>query len=319
MSFEHLIPVNDIASRSGRVAVLMGGRSAERDVSLTSGRFVLQALLDGGVDAFAVDVSEPLTHQLRNLKADRVFNILHGGEGEDGHVQAVLDDMEIPYVGSGVKSSALTMDKLMTKRLLLGCGIATPDFMVINQQSDCAKVLQKMDVPLIVKPVFEGSSIGMSKIEKAEQLIPAYHDAAQYGPVFVEAWINGIEFTTAWLADTVLPTIRLGTPHQFYDYDAKYQATDTRYHCPCGLEAEQQQQLDSIVAETMQVCELRDWGRVDIMQNESGEFFVIEVNTVPGMTDHSLVPMAAKQAGLSFQQLVLRLLQQTLDRGASYA
>lgn len=314
MSFEKLVPANDIATRSGRVAVLMGGRSAEREVSLTSGRFVLQALVDGGVDAFAVDVTESLTSQLRDLKADRVFNILHGGEGEDGHVQAILDDMGIPYTGSGVKSSALTMDKLITKRILLGCGIATPEFMVINQPGDCEKVLQTMDLPLIVKPVFEGSSIGMSKVETAEQLLPAFEDAVQYGPVFVEAWISGAEFTTAWLADTVLPTIRLGTPRQFYDYDAKYQAGDTQYQCPCGLETEQQKQLDSIVAETIRACGVRDWGRVDIMQNDSGEFFVIEVNTVPGMTDHSLVPMAAKQAGLSFQQLVLRLLQQTLNR-----
>jgi len=246
------------------------------------------------------------------LQVDRVFNILHGRGGEDGQIQAVLELLDLPYVGSGVKASAVTMDKLMTKRLLQGCGIETPEFVEFIHTEQCGQIVQHMGLPLIVKPINEGSSIGMSKVSKAEELLPAFHLARQFGRVFVEQWVEGEEYTVAWLGGHVLPAIRLQTPHEFYDFDAKYQASDTQYICPCGLEQRAQSDLDRLVAKTVDVCDLRHWGRVDLMRDQQGVFQVIEVNTVPGMTDHSLVPMAAKEAGLEFQQLVLKLLELSL-------
>jgi len=312
MIFDHLLPASDTASKSGRVAVLMGGTSAEREVSLKSGHYVLQALLDAGVDAFKVDVDENILDQLKDLKADRVLNMLHGRGGEDGEVQAILDVLKIPYTGSGVKACSVTMDKLMTKRLLLGSHINTPDFMQLKTLEDCSKAIQDIGLPMIIKPVNEGSSIGMSKVEQADDLEAAFLLAAKYGTVMAEQWVTGSEYTVAWLGDTVLPAIKLETPHIFYDYDAKYVANDTRYICPCGLEETQLEKLNDIVARTVDVCEMRHWGRVDLMMNEQGDFLVIEANTIPGMTDHSLVPMAAKQAGLNFQQLVVKLIELTL-------
>jgi D-alanine-D-alanine ligase len=314
MNFDHLVPEIDTVDKSGRVAVLMGGTSAEREVSLKSGSFVLQALQDAGVNAFEVDVRNDMIAQLQSLRADRVFNILHGRGGEDGQLQALLEIIGLPYVGSGVKASAVTMDKLMTKRLLQGCNIRTPAFYEIKSRQDCERALHKIGLPMIVKPVEEGSSIGMTKVVRAEQLESAFELAAQYGTVMAEQWIEGEEYTVSWLGNTVLPAIRLETPHEFYDYDAKYRANDTSYHCPCGLNDEETQLLNNIVSNTIDVCDLRHWGRVDLMRDDEGTFQVIEVNTVPGMTDHSLVPMAARQAGLSFQQLVLKLVELTLPK-----
>lgn len=313
MSYEHLMPSPDLPNKCGRVAVLMGGTSAEREVSLNSGLFVLQALQNGGVDAFAVDIKKDFISELQSLEADAVFNILHGRGGEDGQVQAVMDILDLPYVGSGIKASALTMDKLMTKRLLQGCGINTPAFMELKNSADCEVAIEKLELPLIVKPVNEGSSIGMSKVEKSSDFIPAFNRAQRFGTVMAEQWMTGAEYTVAWVGGMVLPAIRLETPHQFYDYDAKYKATDTSYICPCGLPEDLQQSLDNLVAKTVDVCDLRHWGRVDVMMDAQGEFHVIEVNTVPGMTDHSLVPMAAREAGLDFQQLVLTLLELSLE------
>lgn len=312
MNFEHLLPVPDIAIKCGRVAVLMGGTSAEREVSLTSGEFVLEALVDAGVDAFKVDIQENMLEQLMQLKADRVFNILHGRGGEDGEIQAVLDILKIPYTGSGVKASAVTMDKLMTKRLLQGCGISTPEFMEIKSKADCETVLKRMDLPLIIKPVNEGSSIGMSKVTHSDEIFPAFELASRYGTVMAEQWIDGEEFTISWVGKTLLPLFKIETPHDFYDYDAKYQANDTTYICPCGLTGEQEEALRKLMFDAIDICNLRHWGRADFMMNKQGEFLIIDVNTVPGMTSHSLVPMAAKQAGLSFQQLVLKLLELTI-------
>ncbi len=312
MSFDHLLPASDTAIRSGRVAVLMGGTSAEREVSLTSGSFVLKALVDAGVDAFKVDVQKNVLDQLGSLKTDRVINMLHGRGGEDGEVQAILDVLKIPYTGSGVKASSVTMDKLMTKRLLLGSHINTPEFLQLKTLEDCLKAIKAIGLPLIIKPVNEGSSIGMSKVEKADELEAAFLLASQYGTVMAEQWVTGSEYTVAWLGNTVLPAIKLETPHVFYDYDAKYRATDTRYICPCGLDEKQLEKLNEIVTKTVDICGMRHWGRVDLMLNQQGDFLVIEANTIPGMTDHSLVPMAAKQAGLSFQQLVLKLIELTL-------
>jgi D-alanine-D-alanine ligase len=312
---DQLLPANDLAQRCGRVAVLMGGDAAEREVSLTSGKFVLQALLDAGVDAFGVDIHGDMVERVQTLRADRVFNIVHGRGGEDGQLQALLELAGMPYVGSGLKASAVTMDKLMTKRLLQGCGLQTPRFMELNRVEDCEQIVRELGLPLIVKPVNEGSSIGMSKVTQASELAPAYELAKTYGRVFVEQWIDGREYTVAWLGGQVLPAIELHTPHSFYDYDAKYRATDTQYICPCDLDAADTAQLESLVSRSVDACDLRHWGRVDLMRNGEGEFLVIEVNTVPGMTDHSLVPMAAKQAGLNFQQLVLKLVELSMGEG----
>jgi D-alanine-D-alanine ligase len=249
---------------------------------------------------------------MQAIQADRVFNILHGRGGEDGQIQAILELLKLPYVGSGVKASAVTMDKLMTKRLLQGCDIPTPAFVEIKTRQDCEQLIHNIGLPLIIKPVNEGSSIGMTKVTLAEQLMPAFEVARQYGNVMAEQWIDGEEYTVAWLGDTVLPAIKLETPHEFYDYDAKYRASDTRYICPCGLADKELRILNRIVSKTVDICDLRHWGRVDLMMDQQGVFQVIEVNTVPGMTDHSLVPMAAKQAGLNFQQLVVKLVELTL-------
>lgn len=317
MTFENLQPALDTATKCGRVAVLMGGTAAEREVSLKSGSFVLQALLDAGVDAFGVDIQQNICQQLSELKADRVFNILHGRVGEDGQVQGLLESLGIPYVGSSICASAVTMDKLMTKRLLQGCGLKTPVFYEIQSLADCQQALEVVGLPMIIKPVLEGSSIGMSKVTEADQLQAAYSLAAQFGPVLAEQWIVGSEYTVAWMGGVVLPAIKLETPHVFYDYDAKYIASDTSYICPCELPEADLQQLNQLVASTADICGLRHWGRIDVMRDQQGVFQVIEVNTVPGMTDHSLVPMAAREAGLSFQQLVLKLVEYTLNTGGS--
>jgi D-alanine-D-alanine ligase len=319
MSFEHLKPAQDTAVKCGRVAVLMGGTAAEREVSLKSGSFVLQGLLDAGVDAFGVDIQQNICQQLSELKADRVFNILHGRVGEDGQIQGLLESLGIPYVGSGIRASAVTIDKLMTKRLLKGCGLQTPIFCELRSVQDCKQALELIGLPMIIKPVLEGSSIGMSKVTKAEQLEDAYLLAAKFGPVLAEQWIVGSEYTVTWIGRTVLPAIKLETPHVFYDYDAKYIASDTSYICPCGLAEDELQQLNELVGRTAEICGIRHWGRIDLMRDQQGVFQVIEVNTVPGMTDHSLVPMAAKEAGLSFQQLVLKLVEYTLKKDESDA
>ena len=308
-----LMPKPDTVKKSGKVAVLVGGNSAEREVSLKSGSFVLKALVDAGVDAFALDVAGNMVDHLQSMQADRVFNMLHGRGGEDGQVQGILESMNLAYVGSGIKASAVTMDKLMTKRLLAGAGLATPDFVELRDTADCDVALEQLGLPLIVKPVLEGSSIGMSKVEKADQMKPAYQRALEFGPVMAERWVAGEEYTVAWLAGQVLPAIKLETPRVFYDYEAKYVAEDTRYLCPCGLAENALNELNQLVARCAEVSDLRHWGRIDVMRDGNGQFQVIEINTVPGMTDHSLVPMAAKQAGVDFQNLVVKLVELTLD------
>jgi D-alanine-D-alanine ligase len=315
MNYQHLMPLPDTAIKCGRVAVLMGGASAEREVSLNSGICVLEALLDAGVDAFKLDVQENVLQQLQALKADRVFNVLHGRGGEDGQIQALLDIIGMPYVGSGVKASAVTMDKLMSKRLMRGCNINTPDFFEIKSVQDCDQVLQQMSLPLFVKPVNEGSSIGMSRVLTAQQLPAAYELAAQYGEVLAEQLIDGKEYTVSWIGESVLPPFRIETPNEFYDYDAKYQAEDTAYICPCGLTQNEEAELVEIVKKLIDVFDVRHWGRADFLRSGDGHFQLIDINTVPGMTSHSLVPMAAKQAGISFPQLVVKLLEMTFQEG----
>ena len=297
----------------GRVAVLYGGKSAEREVSLKSGTAVIDARTSAGVDVVAIDVGDDLLDRLQNEKIDRAFIILHGRGGEDGSMQGLLECLGIPYTGSGILASALAMDKLRTKQVWQSLGIPTPRHAVLASESDCLQASTELGFPLIVKPAHEGSSIGMAKVNSAEELIAAWQDAAQYdSQVLVEQWIHGPEFTIAVLRGQVLPPIALGTPHVFYDYDAKYIANDTQYRIPCGLDSAKEQELIDLTARACDAVGIEGWGRLDVMQDEQGRFWLLEVNTAPGMTDHSLVPMAARAAGLDFQQLVLAILAESV-------
>jgi len=296
----------------GRVAVLFGGTSAEREVSLVSGQAVLSALQQAGVNAEAFD---PATRNISEIKAyDRAFIVLHGRGGEDGTMQGALELLGVPYTGSGVLASALGMDKTRTKQLWLGCGLPTPPYARLNANTHFAQVVADLGLPLMVKPAREGSSIGMRKVETLEDLQPAYAFAAQYdSEIIAEKWVTGKEYTIVLLGEKALPVIRL-QPHQshgFYDFDAKYKANDTQYLCPCGLSVEDEQALQTLALQAFDKVGAKGWGRIDAMRDEQGNFWLLEVNTVPGMTDHSLVPMAARAAGLSFQQLVLSILSQT--------
>lgn len=298
--------------RFGKVAVLFGGTSAERQISLISGQAVLQALQAQGLDAHAVDPAEcNLFTTLPDY--DRVFIVLHGRGGEDGTLQGALELLGLPYTGSGVLASALGMDKARTKQLWLGCGLPTPAYRRLKNDTDFAAVVAELGAPLMVKPAREGSSIGMRKVTSASELAEAYAFAAQYdSDVIVERWISGSEYTVAILGEQALPVIRLVTDHDFYDFDAKYQSSTTQYLCPCGLPAAKETELQAIAAEAFSAVGACGWGRIDAMMDQGGNFWLLEINTVPGMTDHSLVPMAANAAGLDFQQLVLTILAQTL-------
>ncbi|MCE5986110.1 D-alanine--D-alanine ligase [Pseudomonas sp. 5FOS] len=297
----------------GRVAVLYGGKSAEREVSLKSGAAVIDALTTAGVDVVAIDVGDDLLDRLQSEKIDRAFIILHGRGGEDGSMQGLLECLGIPYTGSGILASALAMDKLRTKQVWQSLGIPTPRHAVLASESDCLQAATELGFPLIVKPAHEGSSIGMAKVNSAQELVAAWQDAARYdSQVLVEQWIHGPEFTVAVLRGQVLPPIALGTPHVFYDYDAKYIANDTQYRIPCGLDSVKEQELIDLTARACDAIGIEGWGRLDVMQDEQGRFWLLEVNTAPGMTDHSLVPMAARAAGLDFQQLVLAILAESV-------
>lgn len=298
----------------GRVAVLFGGKSAERAVSLKSGAAVLEALQSAGVDAFGIDVGDDFLQRLTSERIDRAFIVLHGRGGEDGSMQGLLECAGIPYTGSGILASALAMDKLRTKRVWLSLGLPTPNHAVLASEADCRAAAAELGFPLIVKPAHEGSSIGMAKVADVDALVKAWKDASQYdSQVLVEQWIAGPEFTVAMLRGQVLPPIGLGTPHTFYDYDAKYLANDTQYRIPCGLSAEKEAELKELTARACEAVGTQGWARADVMQDASGQFWLLEVNTVPGMTDHSLVPMAARAAGLDFQQLVLAILADSVE------
>ena len=300
----------------GRVAVLYGGKSAEREVSLKSGAAVLAALQSAGVDAFGIDVDDQLLTRLSSERIDRAFIVLHGRGGEDGSMQGLLECAGIPYTGSGILASALAMDKLRTKQVWQSLGLPTPRHAVLASEADCRAAADSLDFPLIVKPAHEGSSIGMAKVAGIDELIAAWRAASLYdSQVLVEQWIQGPEFTIATLRGKVLPPIGLGTPHTFYDYDAKYVANDTQYRIPCGLDAAKEQELKDLSARACEAVGIQGWARVDVMQDNSGAFWLLEVNTVPGMTDHSLVPMAARAAGLDFQQLVLAILDASMATG----
>ena len=292
----------------GRVAVLLGGRSAEREVSLKSGGAVMAALQASGVDAHAFD---PAQCDLMELKSyDRVFIALHGRYGEDGTMQGALELMGVPYTGSGVLASALAMDKWRTKLVWQAAGIPTPRYLILTARTNFEQAAADLGLPLMVKPANEGSSIGMSKVTRAEDLKGAYELAAKHDHlVFAEQFITGDEYTAAILGDVALPLIRLETPRVFYDYEAKYLADSTSYLCPCGLPPERELGIQALALRAFEILGCRGWGRADVIVDATGTPYFLELNTSPGMTDHSLVPMAARQAGLSFEQLVLRILE----------
>lgn len=290
----------------GKVAVLMGGRSAEREISLKSGNAVLSALLRRGVDAHAFDPAMREIAELREF--DRAFIVLHGRYGEDGTIQGALELMNIPYTGSGVMASSISMDKWRTKLIWQAAGIPIANYELLNADSDFDAVARRLGLPIFVKPACEGSSIGISKVAKAEELKAAYELAAQYDSlVLAESFVEGMEVQFPILGGEVLPSIRIETPHEFYDYDAKYFADDTRYICP-GLPPEEEERLHELVLKSFRVLGCSGWARVDLIVGKNGPCF-LEMNTVPGMTDHSLVPMAAGKAGIGFDDLVMRILE----------
>lgn len=314
------LPIDSaLKQQIGRVGVLYGGLSSEREVSLQSGAAVIAALQEAGVDHVAIDVSENVIADIQAAKIDRAFLILHGPGGEDGRIQALLEFLNIPYTGSDVQSSALAMDKLRTKYLWTGLSanspikLPTPEFAVLTQSSNFTAVLEKLGGEAMVKPANEGSSIGMSRVKTAAELEVAFNTAAEYqGNVLVERLIVGAEYTVAILDGEALPPIKLETHHSFYDYNAKYIAEDTRYLCPCGLSAEKERELKQLALNAFSALGCRGWGRVDVMADAQQNFYLLEVNTAPGMTSHSLVPMAAKAVNLSFTELVLTVLNASL-------
>jgi D-alanine-D-alanine ligase len=298
-----------MSARYGKVAVLLGGKSAEREVSLKSGTMVLRALRSRGVDAHAFDPAERGLDDLLVQRFDRAFIALHGRFGEDGTIQGALEWLGIPYTGSGVLASALAMDKLRTKLLWQASGLPTPPHELLGAGSDWREIAARLGLPLMVKPVSEGSSIGMSKVKSAEALDEAYALAVNYDRVVIaEKFVEGIELTGAILGGEPLPLIRLETERDFYDYQAKYIADDTRYILPCGLAPEKEREIQALCLAAFRALGCRGWGRVDLMLDRAGKPYLLEVNTAPGMTDHSLVPMAARAAGLTYEDLCLRIL-----------
>jgi len=301
----------------GKVAVLFGGNSAERDVSLNSGNAVLNALVRQGVDAHAIDPKHDDISQIKKLGFDRVFIVLHGRGGEDGTIQGFLKTLDIPFTGSDVSSSAIGMDKAKTKQIWQSCLLPTASYQIIVKEnfepSSASDILSSLSGTVMVKPVHEGSSIGMAKAENAEQLISALEEAFKFdSKVLLESWISGDEFTVSMLNGQALPAISMKTTNVFYDYQAKYQSTETQYLCPCGLSDDELAELNRLSVEAFKAIGCSGWGRVDFMRDNNKNWYLLEVNTVPGMTETSLVPKAAKQAGISFEQLVLDILKQTL-------
>lgn len=295
----------------GKVAVLLGGHSAEREVSLRSGAAVLHALQAQGVNAHGFDPAERDLHQLRDQGFDRAFVVLHGRGGEDGTIQGALEYLGMPYTGSGVLACALAMDKVKTKQIWQACGLPIADSRVIRRgdRFDAAELLEVLGGKVMVKPAQEGSSIGMGSASSAEQLAAAIALAHQYDhEALIEAWLAGPEYTVAVLGDRALPSIRLQTSHEFYDYAAKYQAGDTQYHCPAGLSPLAEQAIQELAYSAFSALGARGWGRIDLMCDAEGNYRLLEANLVPGMTAKSLVPMAARATGMDFEQLVLGIL-----------
>ena len=304
------------AAQFGRVAVLMGGDSAEREISLLSGQAVLRALQACGVDAVGVDVGScrGLMQTLERERAERAFIMLHGRKGEDGKVQALLELMDLPYTGSGVLACALAMDKVKCKQVWQAMGLPTPAWRVLSAETQWQQVIDELGA-VFVKPVREGSSLGIRKASSAEQVREAYENASRFDAlVIAEQWISGAEFTITMLGQQVLPVIELqASGREFYDFHAKYESDETRYICPAPLGAEKTAHIQQLALQAYAAVDCRGWGRVDVMQDAQENFWLLEVNTIPGMTSHSLVPMAAREAGLDFNQLVLEILATSLN------
>lgn len=300
-----------------KIAVLLGGTSAEREVSLNSGATVLAGLREGGVDAYPVDPKDVDVAQLKSMGFQKVFIALHGRGGEDGTLQGMLELLGLPYTGSGVMASAISMDKLRSKLLWQGAGLPVAPWVAITRtefekglSDEVVKQISALGLPLIVKPSREGSSVGMSKVVAENSVENALKLAFQHDDeVLVEKWLSGPEFTVAILGEEILPSIRIQPAGTFYDYEAKYLSDETQYFCPSGLEAEQESILKSLVQKAWTTLGCKGWGRIDVMLDDDGQFYLLEANTSPGMTSHSLVPMAARQAGMSFSQLVVRILE----------
>ncbi|WP_395489576.1 D-alanine--D-alanine ligase [Cedecea davisae] len=300
-----------------KVAVLLGGTSAEREVSLQSGSAVLAGLIEGGVDAHPFDPQSQSVLELKSQGFDKVFIALHGRGGEDGTLQGLLEFLELPYTGSGVMASAITMDKLRSKLLWQGAGLPVAPWVYLNRRDVEAGItgaleerISALGMPVIVKPSREGSSVGMSKVDSVDALPAALALAFEHDEdVLIEKWLSGPEYTVAILGDEILPSIRIQPAGTFYDYEAKYLSDETQYFCPAGLIEQREQELQALVLQAWQALGCSGWGRVDVMQDNDGQFYLLEVNTSPGMTSHSLVPMAARQAGMSFSQLVVRILE----------
>jgi D-alanine-D-alanine ligase len=299
----------------GRVAVLFGGDSSEREISLLSGQAVLEALKRRGVDAQAFDPRDRALSDLIAARFDRVWIALHGPGGEDGTVQGALEYLGVPYSGSGVMGSAIGMDKLRTKRLSAAIGVDTCDFVVLRGPQDFEIALERLELPLIVKPATQGSSVGMTKVERAADLAAAYAAAAELeNLVFAEPWLPGKEYTVAILQDEALPSIRIETPKTFYDYEAKYFRDDTRYYCPSGLAQGPEAHLRNLALAAFEATGACGWGRADFVMDAAGRPMLLEINTIPGMTSHSLVPMAARAVGIDFEELVWRVLETSFAR-----
>ena len=295
-------------SSLGKVAVLFGGTSAEREVSLNSGSRVLAALQGQGIDVHAFD---PATQTLDDLKGyDRAFIALHGRHGEDGTIQGALEVMHIPYTGSGVLASALAMDKFRTKLMWQAAGLPVPEYALLNADSDFAEIEEQLGLPLFVKPAREGSSIGVTKVKERGALKAAYEEAARHDPlVIAEKGVMGGEYTVGIVGDEVLPIIKIEPATEWYDYEAKYNRDDTKYLCPCGLAEAKEMEIRKGALEAFRILGGRGWGRVDFLMDEEGNHYFLEVNTAPGMTDHSLVPMGARVAGMEYPALVRRVLE----------
>lgn len=306
--------MTSVASTMGRVGLLYGGQSSEREVSLASGLAIANALQRLSIDSYPIDAGDDLIEQLQCHQLDRVFIALHGPGGEDGSLQGALEYLRLPYTGSGVLASALAMDKLRCKRLWRGLGLPTADFVALDAHSDWSDVLSSLGGSVMVKPSREGSSIGMSRVDSVDQLERAWRRAADLDrEVIAERRLVGEEYTVAIVAGGVLPAIRITTGGAFYDYQAKYNSTETEYFCPSGLSSAREQRLGELCLAAFRSLDCRGWGRVDVMADERGEFQLLEVNTVPGMTDQSLVPKAAAAAGVSFDQLIVTILRASLS------
>jgi len=312
MNNQYLFPHSRPPAQHGKVAVLYGGRSDEREISLKSGSAVLTALLNSGVNAQPFDPAEQDLHKLLECGFQRVFIALHGRLGEDGTVQGALELMNLPYTGSGVLASALAMDKWRSKLVWQAAGLPVPAYEMLDADSDLAAIANRLGLPLFIKPANEGSSVGISKVKKASELRAAYAEAAKHDKlVMAEAFISGGEYTVTILGGQALPVIKIEPANEFYDYEAKYLRDDTRYLCPAGLSQEKESEMQRLAIQGFALIGGTGWGRVDFLMNEAGHPYLLEINTVPGMTDHSLVPMAARQAGMSFEQLVLTILELT--------